>query len=143
MRRTLLGFDFTLLCFWGIHLTYQKHQPLSTETGYFRCGFSGVPRSSRCSCHAVGGGNESRLSEYRVLGTIRINLNKRFLPFHIAFTFRAFSRGFCPKRLITTKFVNTFTNRRRSQPCKVTGAVRVRCLAQGHSDTPLEGRGSS
>ena len=32
MRRTLLGFDFTLLCFWGIHLTYQKHQPLSTET---------------------------------------------------------------------------------------------------------------
>ena len=34
---------------------------------------------------------------------------------------------------------NTFTHRRRSLPCKATdsssGAVRVRCLAQGHLDT--------
>ena len=35
--------------------------------------------------------------------------------------------------------IHTFTHRRRCQPCKTTasssGAVRVRCLAQGHLDT--------
>ena len=38
-------------------------------------------------------------------------------------------------------FIHTFTHRRRSQPRKTTasssGAVRVRCLAQGHLDTRL------
>ena len=36
-------------------------------------------------------------------------------------------------------FMHTFTHRRRRQPCKAiaswSGAVRVRCLAQGHLDT--------
>ena len=37
------------------------------------------------------------------------------------------------------RFLHTFTHQRRCQPCKATasssGAVRVRCLAQGHLDT--------
>ena len=42
-------------------------------------------------------------------------------------------------------FMHTFTHRRRCQPCKATasssGAVRVRCLAQGHLDNQLGGAG--
>ena len=41
--------------------------------------------------------------------------------------------------------IHGFTKRRRCQPCKATarspGAVRVRCLAQGHLDTQLGGAG--
>ena len=43
-------------------------------------------------------------------------------------------------------FIHTFTHQLRCQPCKATasslGAVRVRCLAQGHHDT-LRSRGSN
>ena len=39
------------------------------------------------------------------------------------------------------RLIHTLTNRRQSQPCKATGAVRVKCLAQGHIDTQLAGAG--
>ena len=39
-------------------------------------------------------------------------------------------------------FMHTFTHRRRGrQPCKTSGALRVRCLAQGHVDIQLGGAG--
>ena len=54
--------------------------------------------------------------------------------------FRAFSRRFYPKRLTA---VHPFTHRGRSQPRKAaassSGALRVRCHAQGHLDTQLGG----
>ncbi|CAL8365855.1 unnamed protein product [Arctogadus glacialis] len=41
------------------------------------------------------------------------------------------------------RLIHTLTHRRQSQPCKATasssGAVRVKCLAQGHIDTQLGG----
>ena len=62
---------------------------------------------------------------------------------NFSITIRAFIRRFYPKRL--TWLIHTLTHRRQSQPCKVTasssGAVRVKCLAQGHNDTQLGGAG--
>ena len=58
------------------------------------------------------------------------------------------ARRYCGQRLVLIPpsihpFMHTFTHRRRCQPCKATasssGAVRVRCLAQGHLDTLLGG----
>ena len=43
------------------------------------------------------------------------------------------------------RLIHTLTHQRQSQPCKATasssGAVRVKCLAQGHINTQLGGAG--
>ena len=41
---------------------------------------------------------------------------------------------------VQTNFIHTFTHQWLIQPCRATGVVRMRCLAQGHLDTEL-GRG--
>ena len=56
-----------------------------------------------------------------------------------------FSNHWPPKVLYNIASHSPLTHRRRSQPCKATasssGAVRVRCLAQGHLNTQLGGAG--
>ena len=38
---------------------------------------------------------------------------------------------------VQTNFIHTFTHQWLSQPCRATGVVRMRCLAQGHLDAEL------
>ena len=60
-------------------------------------------------------------------------------------SYRAFVASALSKRFTILPNIHPFTHRRRCQPCKATasssGAVRGRCLTQGHLDTKLGGAG--
>ena len=55
--------------------------------------------------------------------------------------------GICRLQSDLQPFIHSFAHRRRCQPSRATasssGAVRVRCLPQGHLDTQLGGAGGS